>query len=201
MVEEQKRNSPNPRYNQLDNVAVSYYRMDERRSIWVYAPFKEDFLIEEPYQGDDRFAIKSNKDNTFNIPFLRLIKTSEVTLVKTKNKRLMAVLWVRDHRLYTDQLVKSSQEFYRCVNKRGTEENYWILIPLYSRTYTKQVRFPVWTYNAENFRNTIIIKNPDIYDQLVQMFSIYYLNYCKVVINEKMKWLVQFTDAPALFLL
>ena len=121
----------------------------------------------------------------------------------------MSILWLKDHQLYTDQLVKSGHEFYRCISKcRGRWENYqdnWILIPLYSKKGHKEVRFPIWTYHqSPDFRNTIIIKNYDIYCQLESMFWTYpykgLINKLRVVMDGKMKWMIQFPDAPAMFL-
>lgn len=187
-----------PKYNRLDDIAISYYRVDEKRKVWIRAPFIDNFVIEEPYHGDDRFSVQS--EECFKIPFLKQINTT----VREKSSILMAILWIKDYQLYTDQIVKTGHEFYRCISKNHPLDYYnWILIPLYSRYPTKQVRFPVWTYNVENFRNTIIIKNYDILYQLCDMFNPVpqrYINAFSVVIHDKMKWMVQFNDAPAMFL-
>jgi len=187
-----------PKYDSSEpDIAVSYYHidhLDQRKKVWVRAPFKEEFVVEEPYHGDDRFTLRDGL--LFKIPQLKRIND--------KNEILMAVLWLKDNQIYTDQLVKSGHEFYRCIGKEGSDYN-WILIPLYSKRDYKEVRNPILLYHAENFNKTLIIKNEDIYHQLVSMFFDHrykgLINHFPILINGKMKWMVQFPpEAPAMFL-
>ena len=198
-VIDQNQRIPSPKYDSSEpDIAVSYYHidhLDQRKKVWVRAPFKEEFVIEEPYHGDDRFTLRDGL--LFKIPQLKRIND--------KNEILMAVLWLKDHQIYTDQLVKSGYEFYRCIGKEGSDYN-WILIPLYSKRDYKEVRNPILLYHAENFSKTLIIKNEDIFSQLVSMFIVaprreWCINAFRLVINGKMKWMVQFPpEGPAMFL-
>lgn len=178
-----------PRYDGTQEnigIAVSYFYIDNHRKIWVRSPLKEDFIIEDPYTGDDRFSV--HQERLFKIPYLHVMQKHQV---------LIAVLWLEDHKLYSDHLVKSGNEFYRCLT--GNEDTNWILIPLYSKRNHKPTRNPVLMYHAEKFKRTLIIKDENIYNQLVTMFDVQ-VNAFKAVINDKMKWMIQFPDGPANFL-
>ena len=151
-------------------------------------PFKQDFVVEEPYQGDDRFSIH-NDQGLYMIPFIRRLSNFN------KDELLVACLWLKDSKLYTDKLVQSNYEFYRCL----TKDDSWILIPLFDRMNYKPVKNPISLYHAENFRKTLIFKNFMIYRKLTSMFTPY-VNAFSIVIHDKMKWMIQFTDAPACYL-
>ena len=135
----------------------------------------------------------NDDDDLFRIPYLNRMSRLN------KSKMLVACLWLRDHKLYTDKLVLSEQEFYRCLTK-NVDDN-WILVPLFIKMsrHNKQVRNPILLYHAENFRKTLIVKNHEIYSLLLKMFG-NYVNGFRVVINDKVKWMIQFTDTPACYI-
>lgn len=185
-----------PNYYEEKDIAIAYYHIDEHNKIWIRSPLRHDFVVEEPHTGDDRFSAR--KDGLFKIPFL---KKMGVTL-RTHDDVLITCLWLKDHKSYSDHLVKTGTEFYRCLTK-GFEDN-WILIPLYAKIGYKSVKNPVMLYRELGFKNTLIIKNKDIHDKLVSAFFDFkykgYINHFSVLINGKMRWMVQFPNAPACFL-
>ena len=183
-------------YDAEKDIAISYYFVDKEK-VWIRSPLDKNFIVENPYTGDDRFS-SSSYNEVFKIPFLKSVSTT----YWDKNAVLVACLWLKDHKAYTDKLVQSNQEFYRCLTSTKEEDdNNWILIPLYTKLHhVNQVRNPVLLYHELNFNKTLIIKDSHIYHQLVDMFGDY-VNAFKVVIHGKMKWMIQFAEGgPAYFL-
>lgn len=178
-------------------IAVSYYFVDDRHKIWIRSPLKADFVIENPYTGDDRFS--SREGLAFKIPWLKQFSST----YNIKSAVLIACLWLKDYKPYTDKLVTTGYEFYRCLTK--DVNNNWILIPLYTEMgMHNTVRNPILLYHVESFERTLIIKNYDLLYQLCDMFNTpphhRLINAFSVIINDKTKWLVQFPPAPAMFL-
>jgi hypothetical protein len=195
--QDQNQKIPLPKYDQSDpDIAISYYYVDEKRKVWLRAPFTENFVIEEPYHGDDRFSEQNGL--LFKIPFLRRVNVSFTNTYSV----LMVCLWLKDHQIYTDQFARTGHEFYRCLGK----DNNWILIPLYRKRkeeYKKEIKNPILLYHdcEDSFRKTLIIKDVDIYRDLISLFfDSKLVNHFPIVMNGKMKWMVQFTQGPAMLL-
>lgn len=199
-------------YDRSRSIAISYYHIErwiysgkEKERIYVHTPMKSNFVIEDPYFGGDMISSEFNSENSssslFKIPSLERLTHLLTNPFKNKTRSLIAVLWIKDHLLYSNQLVKSGHYFYRCIPQIGEEDTNYILIPLYARLghYT-QKKNPVMLYHSGSVSDTVLVKYPDVYQQLKDMFGPY-VNAFPIVFNFTKSYMIQFNEEPACFLM
>jgi hypothetical protein len=192
------KSEPQVIYQRDRNIALSKFNhIDDK--IWIKAPFYSSFIVENPYTGDDNFIRKDKWNKHFSSPILKLYNSTKLF----KNCILTAILWVPDHKIYTDRLVMKGHEFYRCFNSID-EDTKWIMIPLWQRmgaiTTIDNPGIQIKDGNKTNLHQTLEIFHPDIYVALSHMFGNMINAFQMIFRNKERRWYIQFPRHPSYLL-
>lgn len=135
------------------------------------------------------------------------VSTMLKTLKNTKfhnNCLLDTVLWIPDHKAYSDRFVLTEFPFYRCFSRSGggIDSNAWILIPLYIRQHSttptnSNPTVHMKNGHSTNFAQTLEIFHMDIYRQLSFMFGDLANCFSMIFRNKSKRNMVQIPKYPA----
>lgn len=186
-------------YQQDKNIALSRFEHTGNK-VWFKGPFESSFVAENAYTGNDLFIRRDRWNGHFYGPIPKLYNTTKLF----KNCILTAVLWIPDHVLYTNRLVMSGHEFYRCFNQT-LDESKWLMIPLYSRmgTNTPENDNPgirIKDGSTSGLYQTLEVFHPDIFAALRNMFKNMINVFQTIIKNKERRLYVQFPRYPASFL-
>lgn len=191
-------------------ILISYYILLNNNKVWLRtSPFRSTFVLEDPYTGRDYFShrAESHKDDLTYVDKIPPLK--HITkLANNYNHVLSCVLWLKDHKAYSDQIILSGFPFWRASDEDSASDDY-LLIPLYARRENEVggsyiPKNPVVVYNSNNILNALLVAHVDIYTNLKAMFC-RQINAFSFIMNGKWKkWMVQFpnpdSDYPACFI-
>jgi hypothetical protein len=180
------------------NIAISYYTVEKnlqntrKDKVWIKSPFTSNFTVENPYTANalfSRSSVTQQGMTLFRVPPLQKLYIDKI---------LVSVLWLRDHLSYSNQAVLTTTEFYRCSPTNGEGDSY-LLFPLYANRGYRGRRNPTVLYHSRSIENTLMTSIPEVAQTLTQVFGVF-VNTFKVVMMDKLNYMVQFTEFPACFL-